>query len=434
MEKEQMKNDPLFNLFEIFKVRKIKMIIGFLIVFAMTVAGVLVMPSVYETSAKVGLSLPVVPRGAELVPYLEEMRDMRSFVGNQPVVASSRLIYEKAVIALNLHRREGARSFFGKLKGLFFKEKEKDPLAEAIDELYRITNVNAVRGTNIIQFSARSGSSEGAAQIANTLAKSYIDYENGLMTSRAQMAYDIIAGELESARSSLNSSQNALNGLKRSMNVFDDPAIMKKNLAEYSIQYEIIQGTIQRLESEPIPPKTVEVKKVKPEKIRQIQSTESPKVKELKMNLRNLKNELDIDLRRYTEQHPTIKKLRSLIAVLEEKLSQEEKASPAEPSQPLIETELGSPAEPVGSVGPDINELKRKRDNLSKQIQTLESKLSRASLTGVDLEKLSRDVNRKELEYAAVKEKLDRARIMRDQTREGPIKIIDPASPPPMPL
>ena len=430
MEKEQMKNDPLFNLFEIIKVRKIKMIIGFLIVFAITIVGVLLMPSVYETSTKVGLSLPVVPRGADLVPYLEELRDMRSFVSNQPVVASSRLIYEKAVIALNLHRREGARSFFGKLKGLFFKEKGKDPLALAIDDLYEITNVSLVRGTNIIQFSARSRSSEGAAQIANALAKTYIDHGNGLMTSRAQMAYDIISGELESARNSLNSSQNALNALRRGMNVVDDPMIIRTKLADYSIQYERIQERIQKLESEPTPPKSKEVRKVKSEKVYQIQPAESPKVKELRSNLRNLKSELDIELKRYTEQHPTIRKLRSRIAALEEELSREEKASPAEPPKPFIETELDSPAEPVLSAEPDINELKRKRDNLSKQIQTLESKLSKGSLIGVDLEKLSRDVNQKELEYAAVKEKLDQARVLRDQTREGPIKMIDPAAPP----
>lgn len=430
MEKEEFKNDPLFNLFEIIKARKIKVIIGFLIVFAITVVGVLLMPSVYETSTKVGLNLPVVPRGADLIPYLEELRNFGSFVSNQPVVASSRLIYEKTAITLNLHRREGKRSFFEKLKSLLFREKEKDPLAAAIDDLYEITNVNLLRGTNIIQFSARSGSSEGAALIANTLAKTYIEYENGLMTSRAQMAYDIIAGELEIARNSFNSSQNALSALRRGVNVADDPMIIRTKLADYSIQYEQIQDRIQRLERQPPPPKTVEGKKVKSEKIYQIQPNESPKLKELKSSLRNLKDQLEYSLRSYTEKHPGIIKLRTKIAALEEELSREEKTSPAEPPKPFVETELDSPAEPVLSAEPDINELKRKRDNFSKQIQTLESKLSRTMLTGVDLERLNRDVNQKQLEYEAVREKLDHARMLRDQTREGPIKMMDPASAP----
>jgi uncharacterized protein involved in exopolysaccharide biosynthesis len=433
MEKEEFKNDPLFNLFEIFKVRKIKMIIGFLIVFAITIVGVLLIPSVYEASTKVGLSLPAVPKGGDIVPYLEELRDFKSFVSNQPVVASSRVIYEKATIALNLHRREGARSFFGKLKNLLFQAKGKDPLAEAIDDLYKMTNVYVVRGTNIIQFSARSTSSEGAAQVANTLAKTYIEHQNGFMASRAQMAYDIISGELETARNSLNTSQSALNALRRSVNIIDDPMIIRRRIAEYTIQQELIQEKIQKLESEPIRPKTVEVKKVKPQKVYKVQPTESPKVKELRSNLRNLKNELDIDLRRYTEQHPNIRKLRSRIAASEEELSREEKAFLAEQAaqpQPIIETEIDIPAEPVLSAGPDINELKIKRDSLSKQIQTLEVKLSKASVIGVEIEKLSRDVNQKELEYATVKEKLEHARQLRDQTREGPIKMIDPASPP----
>ncbi len=430
MEKDARKNDPLFNLLEIIKVRKFKMLMAFLIVLAITVVGVfLIMPNVYEATAKVGLSLPVLPKGGDVIPYLEELRDMRSFVSEQPAVAQSRAVYEKAVIALNFHKREGGTSFFGKVLRVFFK-KTTDPLLEAIDDLYKLTSVNGIRGTYIIQISARARSAQGAAQIANTLAKTYIDYVNGLMASRAQMAYDIILGEFESARDSFNKSQSALNGLKRSLNVYDDPSIMKKKLAEYSMQYEQLQESIQTLESQPAAPKTVIVKKVKPEKTRPIQPTESPKVKELKASLKNLKNELDADSRRYTDQHPTIKRLQGRIAKLEEELSKEEKASPAESSQPIVETELGSPAESVVVAGPDINELKRRRDNLAKQIQILEGKLSRSSLTGIDAERLSRDTNQKELEYIAAKEKLEHARMMRDQTREGPIKILDPASPP----
>ncbi len=430
MEKEELKNDPLFNLFEIIKTRKVKMIIGFLIVFAITVVGVLMMPNVYETSAKIGFNRPAVPKGGGVVPYLEELRDFGSFVSNQPVVASSRLVYEKATIALGLHKREGKPSFLGRLKGLLFKEKEKDPLAQAIDELYETTSVYVMRGTNIIQISARSGSSEGAAQIANTLAKTYIDYENGLITSRAQMAYDIISGELENARNSSDTSRNALNASRRSMNVDDDAPFIRQRLVEYTIQYEQIQEKIQELESKPIRPKTVEVKKAKSEKARPIQPTDSPKVKELKRDLKTLKNELDINLGRYTEKHPDVMKLRKKIAALEEELSQAEAASPAESPQPLIETELETPAEPVYNAGPDINELRRKRDNLSKQIRTLESKLSKASMVRVDQERLSRDTDQKELDYMELKEKLESARILRDQAREGPLKVIDPAAPP----
>ncbi len=431
MEKEELKNDPLFHLFEIIKTRKIKMLLGFAIVFAMTLVGVfLVMPSAYEASTKVGLSLPIIPKGGDVVPYLEELRDLKSFVANQPLVASSRVIYEKAVVALNLHKAEKKRSFFGKLKNLFIKEKEKDPLTEAIDELYRITNVYVVRGTNIIQFSARSGSPEAAAQIANTLAKTYIDHENNLMASRAQMAYDIISGELESARNSLNTAQNASDGLKRSRNAADDPVIIRQRLATYTVQYEQIKEKIETLESQPPRPKTVEVKKVRSGKASPVQPTESPKVKELRSNLKKLKDELEADLGRYTEKHPTVVKLRKKIAALEEELSKAEKAAPLESPQPIVETEVEAPSEPAVSAGADLDELKIKRDSLSKLIQSLEGRLSRASAIGVDSEKSSRDVNLKELEYLAVKEKLEHARMLRDQTREGPIKIIDPAAPP----
>jgi uncharacterized protein involved in exopolysaccharide biosynthesis len=91
---------------------------------------------------------------------------------------------------------------------------------------------------------------------------------------------------------------------------------------------------------------------------------------------------------------------------------------------------LSSPAEPVLAAGPDINDLKRRKENLSKEIQILEGRASKTSVIAVEFEKLSKDVNQKELEYNAVKDKLDRARMLRDQAREGPVKVIDPAAPP----
>lgn len=449
MEKEQLKNDPLFHLLEILRVRKIKIIIGFLIVFAITVAGVFSIPGVYQASTTVSLSLPVVPKGGDVVPYLEELRDLRSFVNNQPVVASSRLIYEKAVIALNLHRREEAPSFLAKLKNVF-SEKNPDRLAVATDSLYKITDVRLIKGTNIIQFTARSKSSEGAAQIANTLAKTYIDHVNGLMVSRAQMAYDIISGELESGSKSLNASQRALDALRRSMSVANDPVIVRTKLAGYSMEYDRIQERIQELESTPIvlpppaSPQRKEITQTRPERIYPVQPTESPKMKELKANLKNLRYELDVNLGRYTEKHPTVITLRKKIGALEEELLREEKAFRANQliqPQPLTDTELDSPAEAVVGAEPDLNQLRReraillkelkaKKEYLSKQIQILESKLSKESLIAVELEKVNRDVIQKEIEYAAVKEKLEHARVLRDQTREGPLKIIDLASPP----
>ena len=180
------------------------------------------------------------------------------------------------------------------------------------------------------------------------------------------------------------------------------------------------------------------------ERIHQVKPAESPKVKELKATLKGLRKELDTNLGRYTENHPDIKRLRKKIEALEAELWEEEKSvranQPIQP-RPLTETEVENHAEPVLRAEPYLSELRRERENLlkelntkkeylSNQIQSLESRLTKESLIRAELEKLNQNVIKKETEYAAVKEKFEHVLVLRDQTREGTLKIIDLASPP----
>lgn len=458
MEKEEIKKDPLFNLLEIIKVRKIPIIIGFLSVLAITIVGTFLMPTYYEVSTKIYVNVPLVPKD---LPYLEDLMD-KAFVANQVVVASSRPIYEKAVLQLNLHKREESTSFLSKIKNIFFK-KSSDPLEEAINDLYRITDVKLIRGTNIITIAARSNSPEGAAAIANTLANTYTAFANGLMFSRAQMAYDSVAEKFETVRKELNTSQSFLSGLKGSVNVIEDRISNVRRLAEYKTQYEQIEERIHRIQYEraqaeknkvetpaipypPVPQKSPEPKKVKSEEVYPVQSVESPKVKELRERLTKVKNELDMALGRYTEKHPNVKRLKNQVANLEEELTKEENISlanqssqpvPSKPAlpevtpQPEITPKPELPVRPVISAYEDLNYLEVKKEDLSRQIKILEGKLLKLSLIESESEKLSRNVSGKEVQYAFLKEKLETARILKEQTQEGTIKVIEVASPPP---
>ena len=447
MEKDEIRNDPIFNLLEIVRVRKIPVIIGFFSVFAITIVGTFLMPAVYETSAKVIVNIPVIPKD---LPYLEDYRDSRSFLSDQRVVASSRVIYEKAAKDLNLDQKnEKKPSFFGRLRNAVFK-KNSNPLEEAIGDLYKSTDVNLIRGTNIIRIDARSTSSQWAASIANTLAKTYTDYLNNHIFGRAKMAHDVVLREIEGVRDELSKSQNALRQLRGTDNVIADRITILRELGEYRIQYEQVQSKIHRIQYEQAEEidnlenaiskkKAADQKKRRSEEIAMAKAPESARVKGLKSRLAKLQEELDAELRRYSEKHPDVKKLRSQIASLEKELLQEEKSVDPGPSIKRVpekseaEDKSATPDISVRRMklaDKDVKYLESMGDNLGKQIQTLESRLLRLSLIESDAERLRRDVNSKELDYAVLKAKLENARILKDQTQEGSVKILESAVPP----
>lgn len=412
MEKEDIRNDAFFNLFEIVRTRKIQIAIGFLTVFIITVIGVIfLIPPVYEASTKIYINIPIVPKGD--IPYLEDLRDVRSFVFNQQEIASSRFIYEKVVKELNPNEIEEAPSILRRFKNIFFKKNKKKPdsLEEAISDLYKNTEVRLLRETNILNITAFSSSAQGAADIANTLAKTYTNYANSIMLNKVQTAFDVISGQLKSVSNTLSKSQNALSGLKGGENLIEDRITTQNKLADYRTQYQEIQEKIQQAEK-PLSQESAGMRKGKSEEIYQIQPNDSPRVKEIKTRLINLKKELDAALNSFTEKHPKVINLRGDIESLEEELSQEGKSF---------------------SVGSDINDLKRKKDYLSKQIQTLESRLLKLSNIESESAKLNRDVTTQEAEYLTIKEKFETARILKEQLQEGTIKVIDAASPPPFP-
>ena len=439
MEKEEIKNDPFFNLLEIIRVRKVPVIIGFLSVFAMTIVGILLMPALYETTAKVIVNIPMVSKD---LPYLEDFRDSRAFVSNQPVVASSRVIYEKVAKDLNLAKKDEQYSFFRKLRNAVFK-KDSHPLEEAIDDLYKDTDVNMIRGTNIIKIDARSTSSQLAATIANTLAKTYTDYVNDLIRNRTKTAHDVIAQEFQGVRDDITKSQEALKKLRGSDNVIADRIAILRELGEYRVQYEQIQSKIHRIQHEESQEKINKLENQKKRRSGEIhigKVSDSQRAKEIKATLQKLQNELNMELTHYTEKHPNVKKLRSQIASLEKELLQEEQNFALGPGiKPIPEKSeveenretLDASVTRVKLGDQDIIYLEGLKDNLSKQIQTLEGRLYRLSLNEADAGKLSRDIGNREVDYAILKEKLETVRILKVQSQEGTVKILENAAPPP---
>ena len=411
MDKEEMQDDGFWNLFQLVKARKTPILIGFLTVLAITAAGAFFVPSVYESAMKVSITLPAVPRDLSL---LQDFQDARYFINNQPVVASSRWIYEKVVRELGLDAPREEGSFVSRLRASI-SGKKSDPFEAAIRDLIDRTDIQLERGTSVLVISARSRSLEEAISISQTLARTYADYANGLILSKAATVFDAANTQAEAAERELEDARNAVQSAKRRMGG-EDRAVLVARLVQQRAAYEQVQDRIMNFQERTV------------EKPAEVQPAVSPRMLDLQRRLAIAKEDLEAALRKYTEKHPAIKNLRSQIAKLENELAQESaklyvvqevKANPVTRNSGQIQ------------LNQSLSDLERRRENLSQQIKALEMQLLQLSLGQSELEMATRDLTASESQYAMLKERLENARILRDQAQDGTIKVIDDRSLPP---
>lgn len=427
----EVQNDAFSNLLSIIFSRKILVIIGFFSVFIVVALWAFLMSPAYEASTKILISLPAIPQ--ETMPYLSDLRSESIFVRNQKEIIISRIIYEKVAKELRLHEKEEAPSFLKKLKNIINSlnpnfQAKSDPLEDAINDLYKNTSVDLIRRTNIIKIKAYSKSPEKAANIANAIARTYIDYANSILFNKTQSAYAFIAVELEAARSELTNSLKILNTFKKRENVIslmsieDEVSQARIKSNELDLQYQQLQEEIQDIEDQ-LSQKSLDYAKGKAEEIYEIKSYDSPKIKELKTRLIELKKEMDTTLQKYTDNYPGVVDLRNQIAKLEEELSEE-----------MGFNNKAQRTSHIKILENRLNSLKSKRDIVSKQIQALKRKQGKISFKESQLTKLTQDVNTKEKEYLTLKERLENARILKaNEVQEGSIRALDHAFPPPYP-
>lgn len=220
-------SDPLENLLAILLSRKLLAATGFFVIMVITVLGVLSMPPTYVAYTTIFVSSPSsisrigVPISAEVTG--------REFLANQITLIKSRVILERVVYRLDLHRRTGEESLLSKTKDnlkaiLRIRKSASNPVEAAIEGLRSMVSVRLPRGTNIVEIRTKAQSAEFSATVANAVAEVYVEYAKQLFASSTQSGYGFLEDRFLEAEEKLAAAQRDLDEFKKREMSFLIPA------------------------------------------------------------------------------------------------------------------------------------------------------------------------------------------------------------------
>lgn len=432
MDNSKNKNDPLSALLEIIFSRKLLIFIGFLSVFSISIAGVILLPPVYNARSSIHIKSPAPPRHE--ISYMKEFAG-RKFLQNQVEIIKSRLILEKVVSKLRLHERKRSHSFTKRLRDKFYtilkvSRPIPDPKEEAIQSLNKTLSVRASRGSDIVKITFTSNSSVFSALIANTLAETYIDYTYRQLFFKTVSGYNFIEEQAQAASQKFLEAEKNLNEFKEREKIFsivEENSMILKRLSEAEEKYEALNIQISNLNNQAyqIKSNTINTQQGNVDSLAQYSN---PEIQALNERLKKYKSELTAALTVLTKNHPDVKILKKNIERMELRIAQALK----DDSYTDNSSTNGTKNLELQNLHLSIIKLKTGRDSLAKQIQLLAKRREELTQKQAVLNKLEREFQNTQNTLLIMSAKLQDARILKeDEMAKGSIKIIDQAFPPP---
>lgn len=420
MRTESNEQDPVFDLLSILLSRKWYAIIGFLSVFSISIVGMMLLPPTYEAYTTVYIKSPALPRVE--VPDVQEIAG-KTFLGNQMRILESRMMLEKVVRTFQLHRRIRAPSFLGKLKDKAYyifgvTTPLQNPLEETIQGLRDSISVSLARNTNICTIAANSTSSDESALLANTLARTYVEYANDFLLSKKRSAYNYVEKQVEDARQRLAESEGLLDKFREQMMIFSAPVeitIIEQRLPELNKAKVLIQQKIRNLKKQSNRAEDTEHRR--------------REVLESEKQLKEAKSKLKIALVSYKDRHPNIKNLRRKIAQIENRITQVSNRVNENGTDKAVIKNLNMRNE--GSKKEEMEKLRVERNHLSNEIENLLKRRGELNRNQLVLEKLARKVKVDQNALSILEAKLENVHLLKTHDSTGEtIRIIDRAIPP----
>ena len=421
-------SDPLENLLAILLSRKLLAATGFFVVLIITVLGVVSMPTTYEAYTSVFVSSPPSISRSGL-PLSEELTG-RSFLANQVSIIQSRLILERVVYRLDLHRRPRQKSFLSRTKAqihdlLKISERASNPVEEAIEGLRRVVSVKLPRGTNIVGISATGRSADLSAALANTVAEVYVEYAKELFSAGTQSGYSFLEDRFLETEERYVAAQRDLDEFKkreRSFLITAESSVVAQKLGQWEEESSQIQAQLEYLKREK--------KRAEDDGTEGTTLTSgremNPEIGALKEELKRLEAELFNTLVYLKEDHPDVRGIRNRISQVEGRIE--------EASGRVRASDKGGSA--VGDIARsrEMEELEARGNFVTGQIKRILAQRQDLLEKQAAQEVLARDVARYRERVEALRAAVEQARAMKsaDLIYES-IRIIDKAFPPPFP-
>jgi len=307
---EELKRTDIFASFiNIIVSRKWLFLISFIGILGITIVAVSALSDTYESTTVINVQLPTMPNLR--MPYSNEISQERNFIANQTEIIRSRQILEAVVNELNLLEFAKALSITGKIFKALFKI-TPDPMTKAIDDLRSEFKVELYRNTNMIAITATAKNAKGAAQVANTIARKYIDYTNKQMRDRIDKIYMYYQRIVEESHDDLLIAEENIRKFKANEPVTivtEDSAIISQS----------INANLQRLEEIDDLVKKIKSGKDIPRDIIQGSGTANNML-DLRKDITNLYNEMQVQKQTTPETNDVAKNLSDLKAKVELKI------------------------------------------------------------------------------------------------------------------
>ncbi len=288
--------------------------------------------------------------------------------------------------------------------------------------------VKPVTNTSILDVSVAWSDPEGSARIANRLADAFLDVRRELIGAQADAAIGYVGGQIPAARARLRTSAGALAEYQSVNGIADADAQTQSALASLSdverktaaveidrrqaeAQLSVVRGQLAGM------PATVSGSH---------QVAPNPAAAQLKTQLAQLDVQLETALAQYTEEHPTVRSLRTQEAQLRREIA----ATPV--TIVAGDTTVANPvrqaiAQTAATLGSQIASDDAQLGVLRAQHARAAPAISRLPRRAAELAVLKRQAKQDEDVYNALEQKLGDARIARTTTLSD-VAVISRAS------
>jgi uncharacterized protein involved in exopolysaccharide biosynthesis len=269
--------------------------------------------------------------------------------------------------------------------------------------------------------------------IANTLARTYIEYSNSFLLSKTKSGYEFIEKQVQEANRNFLESELELTDFKKKEKIFsinEESSIILQRLAELNQQHQEV--TLQIANAERNLKNFKDSKQaVKKGKIRY---TANPEKEVLIGQLEALENEIAMALVTLKENHPDVKILHNKIQQVKKKLEKVESKNQVEFISDNHDVESIDLTK-IGIIEGEIESLKFRKNFLLSQLNIFRTRLEELTNKQFLYEKLLREFEKNQLTLKSLNSKLEAARILKaNDINQGSIRIIDKAYPPLHPL
>jgi polysaccharide chain length determinant protein (PEP-CTERM system associated) len=316
--------------------------------------------------------------------------------------------------------------------GLYPNERARLPMEDVIDKMRKKITIKPSRNSDIFEVSFQGPSPRTVLLVTNALAAKFIEENIRLREETVSETSMYIKDELNMAKQKINKIETAMREYR--LKYYNEmPERLSTNISRLNAlqtQYQNYQNNMQDFErTKVLIQEQISIRKEILSQIGgSIERVSTPEqLKNLRLQLENLQT-------RYTDKHPDVKKLKSLIASLEQDLT--EKNAEADPETDgndieVRDAQIFQMQQQLDTIEYNMERLNSEKEETRKQIELHKKWIAATPYREAEWSDLTRDYSQLSSHYQNLVAKniqAESAESLERRQKGSQFKIIDPAS------